>query len=235
MHVAHAIVVAGLTALLAGCHRDAPSQAAIDASSTEPSPEVVTAAEPTASASAADAPVRRGLRAGDIVFQTSRSAQSAAVQAATRSPLSHMGLVLPLGSELAVLEAVGPVKYTPVPEWIARGVDGRVVVRRPRAPLSEQDVSRLARAAERYLGRPYDAAFAWSDERLYCSEIVWKVYRDALGVELGAPSRMRDLDLSSPVVAAKLRERYGLAVPLDEPVISPQAIADAPALVPVPP
>lgn len=235
MHVARAILVAGLTALLAACHRDAPSQAATDASSPEPSPEAVTAAASAVSAPATDGPVRRGLRAGDIVFQTSRSAQSAAVQAATGSSLSHMGLVLPLGSELAVLEAVGPVKYTPVAEWIARGVDGRVVVKRLRAPLSEQDVSRLARAAERYLGRPYDAAFAWSDDRLYCSEVVWKVYRDALGVELGAPSRMRDFDLSSPIVAAKLRERYGRAVPLDEPVISPQAIADAPALVTVPP
>ena len=33
------------------------------------------------------------LQSGDLVFQTSRSRQSAAIQAATHSPLSHVGLV----------------------------------------------------------------------------------------------------------------------------------------------
>lgn len=32
-------------------------------------------------------------RNGDIVFQTSRSAQSVAIQKATRSPWSHLGIV----------------------------------------------------------------------------------------------------------------------------------------------
>lgn len=34
------------------------------------------------------------LRDGDIIFHTSRSAQSDAIQRATKSPYSHVGLVL---------------------------------------------------------------------------------------------------------------------------------------------
>jgi hypothetical protein len=28
---------------------------------------------------------------------------------------------------------------------------------------------------EGFLGKDYDLTFGWSDERLYCSELVWKV------------------------------------------------------------
>jgi hypothetical protein len=37
-------------------------------------------------------------------------------------------------------------------------------------------------------------------------------------------------DLANTVVGAKLRERYGSHVPLDEPVISPGAMYDSPQL-----
>jgi hypothetical protein len=47
---------------------------------------------------------------GDIVFQTSRSTQSAAIQKATHSQYSHMGLVLYRNGQPYVVEAIGPVK-----------------------------------------------------------------------------------------------------------------------------
>ena len=105
-----------------------------------------------------------------------------------------MGLVLPHGGGLAVYEAVGPVRYTPAAEWVARGEGGRVLVKRLRAPrtLSNDQVELLVRAAEQFLGKPYDAAFGWSDDRLYCSEVVWKVFSRTLGVELGALSVRAD-------------------------------------------
>lgn len=228
-----------LSAIVTGCARngvDAGPRADGGPSATAsavPSPEAPPALPPTPSASV---PVEAlgSLRPGDIVFQTSRSAQSAAVQRATRSPLSHMGLVLPHGGGLFVYEAVGPVKYTSAAEWIARGADGRVVVKRLRAPPSSEDVDRLVREAEAFRGKPYDAAFGWGDDRLYCSELVWKTYQRALGLELGALSRLRDFDLGDPLVQAKLHERYGARIPLDEPVIAPAAIAASALLVDVP-
>ena len=78
--------------------------------------------------------------------------------------------------------------------------------------------------------RPYDLTFEWSDSRVYCSELVWKMYERALGIRVGELQRLRDFDLSDPVVRAKMKERYGDAVPLDEQVISPAAMFDSPLL-----
>src|ERR1700704_3182300 len=69
---------------------------------------------------------------GDIIFQTSRSGQSRAIQLATHSRYSHMGIVFLENGKPVVLEAVQPVKWTPVAKWIARGEGGRYVVKRLR-------------------------------------------------------------------------------------------------------
>ena len=168
--------------------------------------------------------------AGDIVFHTSRSAQSKAVQAATKSPYSHMGIVLFRDGKAVVFEAVQPVKYTPLKQWLDRGQGRRYVAKRLKQPLSAASVRKLHQAAERYEGKPYDLTFEWSDERLYCSELVWKMYKAAADIELAPLSRLGSFDLGHPAVKAKLKERYGSEVPLDEPGISPVAIFDSRAL-----
>ena len=188
-------------------------------------------------AAAPAAPALPPVRDGDVVFQTSRSAQSLAIQRATRSPWSHMGIVFLRGGEPWVVEAVEPVKATPLASWIARGEGGRVAVKRLRdadRALTPAAVAALRREAERFLGRHYDLAFGWSDERVYCSELVWKAYERALGRKLGALERLGAFDLTDPVVKRKLAERYGRAVPLDEPVISPAAVFGSEELVEVP-
>ena len=86
---------------------------------------------------------------------------------------------------------------------------------------------------ETYRGRGYDLYFEWSDERIYCSELVWKVYKRAVGIEIGHLQRLRDFDLSHPVVRQKLRERYGSRIPSDEPVISPAAMFNSDQLIEV--
>jgi hypothetical protein len=166
------------------------------------------------------------VRAGDIVFQTSRSSQSAAIQRATRSPYSHMGLVLYRGEKPYVFEAIATVRYTPLEAWIKRGAGGHVVVKRlkDRAALTPAAVERLRQAARQMEGRPYDAAFGWQDDRIYCSELVWKAYERALGIRLGELQELREVDLTAPEVRNKLRERYGNDVPLHEPVIAPSAM-----------
>jgi hypothetical protein len=176
------------------------------------------------------------VRDGDIVFQTSHSSQSAAIQRATHSPYSHMGMVLHRNGKPYVLEAVGPVKYTPLAEWIARGVGGKCVVKRLSdvRVMTPQAVKKLREAAQSLEGKPYDLAFAWSDDRVYCSELVWKLYDRALGIDIGQLQPLRTLDLSDPVVRAKLHERYGKNLPLEEPVITPAAMFNAGVLETVP-
>ena len=164
------------------------------------------------------------LREGDIIFQTSRSAQSVAIQRATHSPYSHMGVVLYRDGKPYVFEAIATVRYTPLANWIARGDGGRYAVRRLHRPLQTAEIQKLREAAKAYAGKPYDLYFEWTDACIYCSELVWKMYRDATGLEIGALQKLRELDLGDPAVKAKMRERYGKNIPLDEGMISPAAM-----------
>jgi hypothetical protein len=173
---------------------------------------------------------------GDIIFQTSRSSQSLAIQRATGSRYSHMGMIVHRGGRPYVLEAVATVRYTPLDTWIARGVEGRFVVKRlkdSRTVLTPATTARLRRVAEEFLGRRYDLTFEWSDERVYCSELVWKAYDRAFSLHIGELQRIRDFNLTDPTVQGRLRQRYGDHVPLDEPVISPVAMFESPVLITV--
>jgi hypothetical protein len=173
------------------------------------------------------------LQDGDIVFHTSRSAQSVAVQRATGSRYSHMGIVLMRGGKPFVFEAVQTVRYTPLAQWAARGNGGHYVAKRLRNAgtlLTPGAIARLHAKTSDFEGRPYDLTFEWSDGRIYCSELVWKLYQRALGVRIGELQKIREFNLSDPAVRAKMRERYGDKVPMDEPVISPVAMFDSPLL-----
>ncbi|HEY6125128.1 MAG TPA: YiiX family permuted papain-like enzyme [Steroidobacteraceae bacterium] len=174
------------------------------------------------------------LRDGDIIFHTSRSAQSAAIQRATHSPYSHMGVVLHRDGKPFVFEAIATVRYTPLANWTARGDGGRYEVRRLKRKLTPAEIGKLHASAKAYEGKPYDLYFEWSNARIYCSELVWKMYRDALGIEVGTLQRLREFDLTDPAVRAKMRERYGTKVPLDEQVISPAAMFESSILETVP-
>jgi len=168
---------------------------------------------------------------GDIVFQTSTSAQSNAVQAATHSAYSHMGIVLRQNDKPMVLEAVQPVKFTELNAWFARGKGQHYVVKRLNSPISAESRSRFNLEAAKYIGKPYDLTFEWSDEKIYCSELVWKIYKEAVGVELAPLAKLGSFDLTSSAVKSKLKERYGSNIPVNEPVIAPSAIFDSSLLI----
>ena len=59
---------------------------------------------------------------------------------------------------------------------------------------------------------------------IYCSEIVWKAYQHALGIQLAPLQKLQDFDLSDVKVKALMQQRYGKHIPLQETVIAPQAI-----------
>ena len=70
------------------------------------------------------------IRNGDIIFQTSKSSQSKAIQIATKSKYSHMGIIYKEGDNYFVYEAIQPVKLTPFKSWIARGENQHYVIKR---------------------------------------------------------------------------------------------------------
>jgi hypothetical protein len=187
-------------------------------------------------ATTAITPLAATLHEGDLIFHTSQSGQSQAIQLATHSPYSHCGLLYKTNGEWQVFEAVQPVKLTPLARWVARGQGQHFVVKRLRdaqTALTPAALGRLRAAGQPMMRHNYDLAFEWSDERIYCSELIWKVYDRGLHRQLGKLQQLRDFDLSHPAVRAKLRERYDAQLPLSEPVISPASIFSSPELVTV--
>ena len=176
------------------------------------------------------------LQNGDIIFHTSKSRQSQAIQLATGSKYSHMGIIYEDQGKYFVYEAVEPVKLTPLTEWKKRGENGHYVIKRLKNAeevLSPAVLSNMKEVGQQYLGKSYDVYFNWSDEKIYCSELVWKIYKEAAGIEIGSLEKLSDFDLSSDYVQSIMKERYGHNVPLDEKVISPAAMFNSSLLVTV--
>jgi len=171
---------------------------------------------------------------GDLIFQTSNSLQSQAIQLATNSRYSHCGIIYRINGRIYVYEAVQTVRFTPINDWIKRGKDEHYVVKRLKNAdklLTTSALNKLRKTGERFKGKPYDLIFAWSDEKMYCSELIYKIYNESLNIRLGELQTLGDFNLSHPVVKEKLRERYGNNIPLSETVISPEAIFQSPLLV----
>lgn len=164
------------------------------------------------------------LQNGDIIFQSSNSNQSKAVELATRSPYSHMGIIYIKENKPYVYEASNVVKLTEFKSWVKRGKKSKYEIKRLKnssSLLNEEKMRKLYEAGKKYQGKSYDLYFEWSDDKIYCSELVWKIYKDALGIEVGKLTYLKDFDLTSNEVKKKLSERYGNKIPEDELVISP--------------
>ncbi len=175
------------------------------------------------------------LREGDIVFSSSAVGQGEAIIAATASPYTHCGIVFVKDGKLMVLEAVQPVCASALEDFMARGKPEGFTARRLKTIVAPEAYRKARTWAEAQIGRDYDARFGWDDKKLYCSELVWKVYQHA-GVELCPPRKFRDYDLQRPAVKRIIEQRYGSMdkLPLDEKVVAPSDIAASELLVEVP-
>jgi hypothetical protein len=174
------------------------------------------------------------LQDGDLIFQTSKSSQSKAIQLATNSKYSHMGMIYQENNKTYVFEAVQPVKLTPIEEWVNRGKNGYYIVKRLKEAdkiLTPDVKEKMKNIGESYLGKDYDLYFEWSDQKIYCSELIWKIYKKAANVEIGQLEKLKDFDLSNKIVKEKLKERFGDNIPLDELVISPISMFNSDKLI----
>jgi hypothetical protein len=176
------------------------------------------------------------LREGDIIFQSVTSGQGRAIQIATGSKYSHCGIIYKAGNEFYVYEAIQPVQSTSLKQFTARGDDNHYVIKRlknAKDVLSPSILQKMKAEGEKLNGKNYDLTFEWSDDRIYCSELVWKIYHRGAGLEIGKLSKLREFNLSDELVRIKLNERYADKIPLDESVISPGAIFESENLVTV--
>ena len=140
------------------------------------------------------------------------------------------GLVEVAPDGVFVIEALGKVSRTPIAAWIRRG-DGRRYTALRKRDLTPEAGAAVVGAARAFLGKPYDARFEWSDDRLYCSELVAKAYQRGANLSAGRLQRIADLNIG-PILAAA-RARYGDKLPLDRKVLTPASLAEDPGFVTV--
>ena len=167
---------------------------------------------------------------GDLIFQTSESKQCEAVRIATNSKFSHCGIILFVNGGEFVLEAVQPVKITPLEEWITHGKEHKYLIKRLKNEetlLTEETLDKMKAYGKQFLGKEYDAYFEWTDTRIYCSELVWKIYKNGAGIELSKLKQLKDFNLSDERVEKIVKERYGNDIPFDEKVVAPSDLVDS--------
>lgn len=179
-------------------------------------------------------PRRRPGRETSFFTPPHTSPQSTLIRPLARSPYTHCGIVVRHKGRWLVLEAVQSVKLTPLAAWTARGAGGHYVLKRLKnadAALTPDVLERMRRLGLGMLGRAYDRQFRWSDAKLYCSELVWKLYRRGAGITLCKPQHFRDFNPARPSLAGEAARRYGKNMPPpDEPVVTPAALYDSPLL-----
>ena len=170
---------------------------------------------------------------GDIIFQSSQSKQCEAVKIATNSKFSHCGIIYIENGKTYVYEAVQPVKMTLFEDWISHGKDSKYVVQRLKNAdkiLTKEAIDKMKTYGKTFNNKDYDVYFEWSDEKMYCSELVWKIYKNGAGIELCGLESLKSFTLEHELVKEILKERYGNKIPLDEKVVAPSQLVDSPLL-----
>ena len=108
-------------------------------------------------------------------------------------------------------------------------MDSHVVVKRLKDDSvfkSRVNQRRMKSVARSHIGKKYDLLFAWDQKKMYCSELVFRIFFDGAGIHLGKVERFGDMNLSSPVVKSLVRKRVGKNLDVNEPIITPVSIME---------
>ena len=147
---------------------------------------------------------------GDIIFMISKSKQAPYIQLATMSPYSHCGIIVYKGDTPYVLEASNVVKLTSLDDWFEKARFGTCMTKR----VFDKPVKIRYK---QYLGQKYDTAFKFNNGRMYCSELVYEIYKNQFGIELCKPRKVKDYHI------------FGLGKLLKKRHINPNQLVVAPS------
>lgn len=161
------------------------------------------------------------LREGDILLQHFASKLGSVIADVSDSQYSHCGMVIYKNDQPHVIEAIGPVRIVSAEDWIKQGHLNQFTQLRPRS-LNKAQISSVRREAEKMLGRPYDIQYEWDDHKIYCSELIYKAFDRALGVEIGRKQKLGNLNWKShPLFIAYLA---GGKLPLGRVMVTPESL-----------
>ena len=149
------------------------------------------------------------LKEGDMIFHISKSQQSPLIQYATKSTLSHCGIIIEKKDGLYVLEATGTLRLTPLDKFINRGKGKLWWAKRVIDDPIKVKYKNL-------LGRKYDLSFKKDNNLFYCSELIYHVYKTQFDIELCKYRKVSDYNLIG--IKDKMKKR---GIKEDQLVIAP--------------
>ena len=161
---------------------------------------------------------------GDMIFQSLPFGElTTVIEGATDSPYSHVGLVVKKNGFWYVREAIGKVRDTPLLWWILRGRGDTFSVYRLKKEY-QKNIPSLVKESQTFLGYPYDFHYELDDEKIYCSELIYKAYKRTTGRKLGKITTLSQLNW-------KPYKEFILSIentiPLDREIITPKDLAEA--------
>jgi len=171
------------------------------------------------------APPTGHLQDGDLLFQSlPHSPLVDAIEGCTQTPFSHCGIAHQTPAGWVVIEAIGPVRESPIAQFFAQGRGAKYAVYRLR-PAYQKYIPAMIAETRRFYGLPYDAAYRFDDEKIYCSELIFKAYRAASGEALGIVQTLGELNWQpSQAVIEKINDG---PVPLNRAMITPRSLSEA--------
>jgi len=135
---------------------------------------------------------QRHFKTGDVLLQHIPGRLTSVIKDVTNSFYSHCGMVVIKNRQIYVIEAIGPVKYTPLSRWLKQGRDNFTQLR----PLyfENHQLAMVVTEAEKLLGKPYDIQYELDEEKIYCSELIYKAFLRASKKEVGKKEALSTLN-----------------------------------------
>lgn len=169
------------------------------------------------------------LKEGDVIFQTNNQGQSLAVQKATLSKYSHVGILFKKDEKWMVYEAIQPVIKSSFSSFVKRGDQGHFTISRYKnrdTELTTDKISKMKSFFKKVEGKDYDVLFEWSDKNWYCSELVWKMY-ESIDIKISEYEKFGQYNLEDPYVQQIIKQRFKNGVNKEETVITPKGIFES--------
>lgn len=166
-------------------------------------------------------PSKSELKEGDLIFQRSESQQSPLIAVGTQSNITHCGIIVFREGKPMVYEASRTVMLTSLKKFINRGKDGKFWIKRPKFSVDKK--IKLSQ-----LGQKYDLTFKFDNGKMYCSELIYVVYKKQFGVELCKPKQVKEylfgIDNIYPKIKKEMKRR---GITLEQEVVAPVDIFDS--------
>lgn len=165
---------------------------------------------------------------GDIIMENCDYPSAVIAGELMGSKYNHVGIIFqrPKDGLLCVLDITDSVRLIPLTDYVDRARDGHVCLLRLKnanKTLNEEKVTALKTSGKAYRGTPSDPVLNWDDSHLYSSELVWKVFNNAMLLKLCPTRTVADFNIPE-AKQKEVAKEYGGVVSTKDEAVSPDDI-----------